>query len=494
MSTIQITTELYRTIRDQTIKDVIDVLREVISNARDAYVQKGTVNNQADIYWSQDKLVVVDQAIGVPPEKMHDYFLVIGNQTAKPNSRGQFGRGAKDGSALGEVLITCVYNGLISQVIIPNNIDGMRVSISGDQITQTQREYLKIKENGVNYTIVLNDRFKMTDDKIKNYISKISKHFEIRDYIKDGFINLVSHHNGVSYQHTYTPPTGQLVKEILDGRLAEPYSDITYTFRLYRSDTPVGDPLLEDDDRYVKFNVLVRGDHCVYDNTCFYRNEIRFEKNLGYFFGELYCQGIDKMLLETFNHTNDPNTNPFAVVDSGRVNGLLTTHPFVRALYETPYNVLLLAVNDVNDDEEESDLVLSDLSEVLQYDAELVANLSPAFNKVSGSAKEKIVSQITTSVVKETEGLKYSNANLAQNLDSEKMQIIPKFIRKEFNNSVSYHVRTTFRGYEILISTISGVMSKFISYDEMQKDAVCEFTPDTHFTSEKVEWFHKHCA
>lgn len=39
-----------------------------------------------------------------------------------------------------------------------------------------------------------------------------------------------------------------------------------------------------------------------------------------------------------------------------------------------------------------------------------------------------------------------------------------------------------------------GGCGKFISYDEMQKDTICEFTPDTHFTAEKVEWFHKHCA
>jgi len=39
-----------------------------------------------------------------------------------------------------------------------------------------------------------------------------------------------------------------------------------------------------------------------------------------------------------------------------------------------------------------------------------------------------------------------------------------------------------------------GGCGKFISNEEMSKDAVCDFTPDTHFTSEKVEWFHRHCA
>jgi len=35
---------------------------------------------------------------------------------------------------------------------------------------------------------------------------------------------------------------------------------------------------------------------------------------------------------------------------------------------------------------------------------------------------------------------------------------------------------------------------KYISFKEMETDAICEFTPDTHFTSEKTEWIHKHCA
>jgi acetyl-CoA carboxylase beta subunit len=39
-----------------------------------------------------------------------------------------------------------------------------------------------------------------------------------------------------------------------------------------------------------------------------------------------------------------------------------------------------------------------------------------------------------------------------------------------------------------------GKCGKFISHEEMGKDAVCNFTPDTHFTSEKVEWIHNHCA
>ena len=39
-----------------------------------------------------------------------------------------------------------------------------------------------------------------------------------------------------------------------------------------------------------------------------------------------------------------------------------------------------------------------------------------------------------------------------------------------------------------------GKCGKFISHEEMGKDAVCNFTPDTHFTLEKVEWIHNHCA
>lgn len=35
---------------------------------------------------------------------------------------------------------------------------------------------------------------------------------------------------------------------------------------------------------------------------------------------------------------------------------------------------------------------------------------------------------------------------------------------------------------------------KYLSYKEMELQAICEFTPDTHFTTEKIEWFHKHCA
>ena len=108
---ININERAYKYIRQFTIKSIDDSIIELITNAIDAYNKTEYVERYIYIdVFEETTIRVTDHALGLTASSLESCFLQLGNYTASDSSRGFFSRGAKDISALGDVIFETIKN------------------------------------------------------------------------------------------------------------------------------------------------------------------------------------------------------------------------------------------------------------------------------------------------------------------------------------------------------------------------------------------------
>lgn len=486
MTTIPISSNFYQLIRDQTINDHNDALVELITNSIDAYKRSNQKDNKIiDIYWENDSITVIDQAIGLDSHGLNRCFLQVGNYTSSYGHRGFFSRGAKDVSALGNLTITAIKDNKISQCLLTNNLMGSQ-SIMDQEVTAKDRLDYKIANNGLHFKVSLLDTYKLSADKINDKVNKLTKHFNLRGYFSDTSYIITSYwpnstniNPNQKLHHKYENPEGTLLVEIYGNLEKFGYPEATYTFSLWKSEFPLGDPIAETDNRYIEFGIKVFSNQNIHDNCTLYP-QIRYESNIAYLFGELHCDYIDVLMNQYLDiDAFDKSKNPFPIIDSGRVNGVNRAHPFTKALYEYPYQRLLYILSDLSnkvDDQHEMDL--GDLAQLFddQIDCDVLQSLQTTYGRFDPNLIKKIKNNIVnTNDITENNDLPYSKNRIKHNVDDlmgqpKRLQIVPRFTSDKLKNNVDYEVKKTLMGYVIYVSTTSSLLKDYVNHNQETKE------------------------
>src|SRR2546425_6486127 len=143
-------------IRDHSIGDVYDALVELITNADDSYSRlfrkNKRPNDGGDILVEHmeqrkgqpSKIVVRDKAEGMNSEDMEKSLLQLGAFSSEAGNRGYMGRGAKDCTALGNLVFESIKDDRYYRCKITHDLKFV-LEINGSKATQEQRKNLGLE-------------------------------------------------------------------------------------------------------------------------------------------------------------------------------------------------------------------------------------------------------------------------------------------------------------------------------------------------------------
>lgn len=267
---LNIGSRAYKYIRMGAIKNVIDAMIELITNAHDAYNKDNTLHSPYCIcvqpIYENKKILkeinVIDQAIGLTGDNMENNFLTVGNYTSSETSRGFFSRGAKDVSNIGNVIFESIKDNKYSKIEI--NSEGMGRILNKDiNVTDNLRTSTGIKINGLKVNIKLLPPFKkITTEQLKK---QLSGHYALRDIISDNNFHVTIDYlgkcieNETSHDIIYNEPDDKQILVEADYILKK-YDNASAQLKIYSTN---------------KYNpdkaILVKSDSTVYCKTIFDR-------------------------------------------------------------------------------------------------------------------------------------------------------------------------------------------------------------------------------
>lgn len=365
-SFINISERAYKYIRQFTIKTIDDALVEVITNSIDAYNKTQYVEKYIyiDIY-DQHTIRVTDHALGLTSEGLQQCFLQLGSFTSSDSSRGFFSRGAKDISALGDVIFDTIKDGKYSQCVLNTDAYGM-ITISDIPATSEHRIQHNIPEplNGLSVTLKLLPNFQSID--INNLYDICCKLGVLRDINTNpqNYIYLRKYTGDAKTEIfnrriNYTYPNSQL---LLDVEYTLPnYPEESAKLVIYQSDTGLPQPIKESS---LEFGFLIKDSTSVYEiNTV--SDRFRWNPYMNHIYGYIKCDAIKKYLLDY--DTNGPSIkNPYPVIDPSRLTGVNKLHPLIIDIYSLPLLRIDLILRELNKSVSSKSITIEDIDDILE--------------------------------------------------------------------------------------------------------------------------------
>lgn len=361
-TTLNISERLLNISRQTSIKTVYDALVELVTNSDDAY---GRINSTLEdikikIVRSSERhdflpvvedqklssIFVIDQASGMTFDEMSNYLLTVGDYTSGDDSRGMMGRGAKDCSILGDVIFTSVKDGKLSQLVIYQNLTA-DIILQDTDATNAPTTY-GILANGT--SVELRVEPSLIPD-FNTFKANIQKNIYLRNILTNNNVTLSLIEDQRSERLTYSIPEGKVIMEC-DYDI--PDYETTAHIKIMTLDNKLPIPVIEDQREY---GILVSSGRSVYECSALYYSDplvqnLLWNQNIQNIVGLLECPLINRLAKDAANG-NINAKNPFILIDPNRRNGLDTTHPFTKALYENGYrmlNIVLGRMQDLSDE------------------------------------------------------------------------------------------------------------------------------------------------
>lgn len=352
---INIDPRAYNFMKQSAITSLEDAIIELITNADDAYnKKKQKTHRQFDIEIDtlNRTLIVRDHALGLFADGMKKCFLQVGAFTSDENSRGFFSRGAKDISALGDTIFESIKDNKYSKVTLDSNSMGS-IDIQNKDVTQSVRDNLKIKTNGLQVIIHIDEKHVI--DSYEFYKNTIPKIASLRNIFasKRNYITLL--YDNKSTQLQYHFPNGL---PILDITFNVPGFKKEATFMVYRSDKPFEK---QETNRLNEYGFIISSEKVIHDVVTF-EKEFKYNPDLRYFFGNLHSDYINQLLREYDLDTKKKN-NPFPIIDPNRINGINKKHPFYKHLIKIPMQRVQLLLEEIEEDDTTDSIMSIDLGE-----------------------------------------------------------------------------------------------------------------------------------
>lgn len=336
--------------RDLAMPSIFEALVEIITNSDDAYEKlNNSLNYVGDLrieYFRGGKInpttiKVKDKACGMKFEEMKRKFLKY-HQRTSTTSRSFFGRGLRDVTALGDVKVSSLHDGLYSEVIMKKDLSVVS-DFQDAKPTKEILKYLGVKKSGTTVEVIIPPGSKSDYNPYAETIIKLlPRHYALSRILHEKFktINLtfIDINKGTEHKIFFTEPNGELVFE--KEFHIEKYSTKS-KFKLYRLKDIVDESY---SDSYKTTGIEVYG-----KKTCFQKNFL--DKSLDKeqlalrYYGYLECPYIDQLMdewdkNESANKTHNPNNQSF-ILNPTRLEGMKISHPFVKELFKEPVRTIV---------------------------------------------------------------------------------------------------------------------------------------------------------
>jgi hypothetical protein len=316
--------------------DIVRALIELITNCDDAYAtfpasETGKIQVAIDRRTGQDWTVVVrDRATGMTADELVTKITKLGGRTSGFETggdlRGNLGRGAKDVAAFGDVTFESIRNDRYSRLVLRQ--DGSVVLEANERAKTESRGAIGVpRGHGTSVTVTV--RAGVRCPRRETLKARLSTHYQLRDVLADSKrkVELYTANSGITDALVYAHPAAELVFD--EDIKVEGYPEAHAHLRLMRL------PIRCDEGPSTPTRpsgILVKGRRAIYENTLF-----GFENRpaAGWFCGRLDCTFIDELAqrFDTEAESGRPLDvrNPARII-SRRRDGLMLSHPFVKAL------------------------------------------------------------------------------------------------------------------------------------------------------------------
>jgi hypothetical protein len=334
------------------IRDFWDLIIELITNCDDSYhgeFVEGRISEDGGPILVEVEphrgdtpsvLAVRDRAGGF--EDLVRKIELVGEKTSRAGDRGFMARGLKDCAALGHITIETIVNGRLDKAEITPSFQVIPYESGrkgGDRPTKADRERLGIRRgNGTAVSVRLESRVRMP--LLETLRRDLPWHYALRDITAAGSGSklLLRYSGGEIEPVVCVQPDGELV---YDREHEVPgYEAHRFRFKLWRAPEPLEDP---GDPRFRRSGMLIRGRRAIH-GCSFFASELERDPGADLYFGRLECEGIDTLAEEWDERREQgephPDDNPMFILDPNRRGGLAEDHPFVKALFRVPAEVL----------------------------------------------------------------------------------------------------------------------------------------------------------
>lgn len=334
-----------------SIRDFFDLVVELITNSDDSYHEQfvdrvisedgGPILLEVEPHRGDISSIVRvrDRAGG-----FHDLVRkieLVGERTSRSGDRGFMGRGLKDCAALGHVVVETIVDGRLDKAEITTSFDLIPYESGrkGAPASKSDRMRLGIpRGHGTVVTVTLEPRVRVPQ--LETLRRELALHFALRDIMRrEGPSKVLLRYSGGDPEPLFwTKPDAEIV---YDREHEVPgYPERRFRFTLWRAERPLQDP---SDPRFRRTGITLNGRRAIH-GCSFLRSDLERDPAADRYFGRLACEDID-LLAEEWDGRRErgerhPDENPSFLIDPNRRGSLADEHPFVRALFTVPVEIL----------------------------------------------------------------------------------------------------------------------------------------------------------
>ncbi|MBN1458172.1 MAG: hypothetical protein JXA57_01460 [Armatimonadetes bacterium] len=343
---VELTKRHGQIVASESIRDVFDALRELVTNSDDSYHRMGQKGGRIVVEIERHRggapsiIRIRDRAQGMTLDEMKSKIRRVGDRTSSAGDRGFFARGARDCAALGDMTFESIKDGRYHKAQFTKNWDFIPWEADGRKggsplATEEDHVRLGIRGHGSVVTIETHTGVPL----FRTFEENLPLFWPLRDILDENGPSEVFIADGA--QQTLTPnrvcyrmPEAELV---LDESYAVPgYEGASARLYIYRAP----EPLVDEADRFRRSGIIVKATRAVHECSFLLARDLESDPLAKRYFGRLECDYIDT-ICEEWDETREagqphPVTNPEFLVDPQRQRGLSRTHPFTSALYEYP--------------------------------------------------------------------------------------------------------------------------------------------------------------
>jgi hypothetical protein len=334
--------------RQFAIRDVYDALVELITNSDDSYHRLYKKHLRSDDggpilieiceqrKGESSSIIIYDKAEGMTLESMSKKFGDIGSRCSEEGDRGFMGRGAKDCTELGRMIVESVSDGKYYRCELTTKPQFIPW-VDGKSASEEIRERLGI-ERGNGTVIELQVAAQHKFPHVASMMRDLPWHYALRDILSENnptkiLIRNLNYLKMKPEKIIYRQPEAELVCD--DSFIIPNYPEAKAKLKIWRTNEPFDDP----NERFRRSGLLIKSMRTIHECSLLYPG-LEKEPYAKRYFGRLECDFIDKLLNEydkrTENNESHSPENPHLLIDPNRQMGLRRDHPFTKALFQVP--------------------------------------------------------------------------------------------------------------------------------------------------------------
>lgn len=349
---IKLTSRFYEFSRQHAVRDVYDALVELITNCDDSYHRlyenKQRTEDGGPILVKickqkkgKPSLVrVCDRAEGMTLVTMRDKLGEVGNRYSKKGDRGFMGRGAKDCTELGDMIVESIKDEKYYKCELTSKSKFVARE-DGRSVDKEIRGQLGIERgNGTVVSLEIDSRH--TIPLVDTIIRELPWHYALRDILSEYSPTKLLIRNlnnpGKLEKVVYRQPKGELIAK--EDFIVPGYREATARLIIWKMSEPLEDTTSY---RFRRLGLIIKGKRAIHECS-FLHPGLEKDPHVSKYFGRLECDFIDKLTDEydarRENDKQHPPENPSLLIDPHRREGLKRDHPFTEAFFKIPTDKL----------------------------------------------------------------------------------------------------------------------------------------------------------